>query len=116
MSFHKNARDAAIASLAGGKQGKFWEMHDILFKNFRALEKDKYPGYAKEIGLDVTKFNKDFADKAIGVQVDAEMKQGQAAGVRGTPTVFINGKLLKQRSLDGFKKQIEEAIAAAKKK
>ncbi|TPV94676.1 MAG: hypothetical protein B7733_13960 [Myxococcales bacterium FL481] len=114
LNIHKHARPAAIASLAAHRQGKFWEYHDVLFANYRALGDDQLLAYAKKLGLDTAKFKRDLSDPNLAKQIDDEMKQGRAAGVRGTPAFYVNGKRLKSRSLDGFKRQIDAALKNAK--
>ena len=114
LSFHKGARPAAVAAVAAQEQGKFWEMHDVLFANQRALAKDKMVGYAEQAGLDVARFKKDMAEKgdAYGKAVDADFRQGQSVSVRGTPTLFINGKKVQDRSVQGMAAMIESALKA----
>ncbi len=111
-TMHPNAMPAAKAAVAAGKQGKYWEMHDILFKNSRALGMDQIKGYAGEIGLDVPKWESDFNSPAVQAQVDQELADGRSAGVRGTPTFFINGKVAQGRSIEAFKQQIDAALGA----
>jgi protein-disulfide isomerase len=119
LSFHPQAMPSAKASLAAGRQGKFVEMHDKLFANQRELSEANYEKWAQELGLDLAKFKKDYADPAIEQQVKDEMAEGQKSGVRGTPTVFIgvnNGDHYKvtqapDRSVEGYKKMIKEALA-----
>jgi protein-disulfide isomerase len=114
LAMHKDARGAAIASLAAQKQGKFWEMHDKMFDNMRALKKDNLEAYAKELGLDVEQFKKDSADAAVAKFVDANQAISVALGARGTPGFFVNGKPIKGfRPAPEFKKLIDEEIAAA---
>lgn len=110
LSFHKQARPAARAAIAAGKQGKFWEMHDIIFENYRTLSDDVYAGYAEEIGIDVEQFNSDMSDKATDALIAEEMRQASKAGVRGTPTFFINGKKPQGRSFEIYKAIIDEEI------
>ena len=107
---HPHAMNAAKAAAAAQKQGKFWEMHDILFKNFRKLQPDAVKGYAKEIGLDVAQFERDLASPEVNKQIQEDMKLAQASGVRGTPTIFVGGKRLQQRSKDGFKSTIDQLL------
>ena len=114
LSFHKQALPAAKAAVAAGKQGKFWEMHDIVFEKMRELSDEKYPIWAGELGLDVEKFKADFASPETAALIAAEQKSGQAAGVRGTPTFFINGRKPSGRSFEAFKAMIEEEIAKKK--
>ena len=111
LSFHKQALPAAKAAVAAGKQGKFWEMHDIVFEKMRELSDEKYPIWAGELGLDVEKFKADFASPETAALIAAEQKSGQAAGVRGTPTFFINGrKLVGAQPVTAFKKLIDEQL------
>ncbi len=119
LSFHKDAPYAAKASLAAGKQGKFWEMHDKLFENQRAIKEDDIKGYAKAIGLDMAQFEKDVASDEIKKMVDADMKLAAKVGARGTPNFFINGEQLSgAQPFDRFKavidKQLEQAEEAIK--
>jgi len=110
-SIHPNALPAAKAALAAGKQGKYWEMHEIMFKNQRALGADQLKEYAKQVGLDVPKWEKDMNSQEVADQINAEMKEAQTAEVRGTPTIFVNGKRVMNRSVEGFKQLIDEAKA-----
>ena len=109
-SIHQNALNAAKAVVAAQKQGKFWEMHDKLFANQRALLPDNLKQYAQEIGLDVAKFEKDMTSPEVQKQIDADMKLAQDAEVRGTPTMFLNGKRVMNRSFEGLKQMIDEAL------
>jgi protein-disulfide isomerase len=113
LGFHKQAMPAALASIAAGKQGKFWEMHDIIFENYKTLADDQYPKYAETIGIDVEQFKTDMASKSTQDQVNTEMREASAAGVRGTPTFFINGKKPQGRSFDIYKGIIDTEIKKA---
>jgi protein-disulfide isomerase len=110
LRMHKFAEKAAIASLAARNQDKFWPMHDKLFENFRALNDAKIKQIAAEVGLDIARFEKDIANPALRQEMIADMQLGQKSGVRGTPTVFLNGQLVQQRSLAGFKAMIEKEL------
>ena len=110
VQIHPNAMNAAKASAAAQKQGKFWEMHDILFKNSRKLQPEDLKKYAAEIGLNVAKFEKDMESPEIAKQIDEDMALAQAVGVRGTPTLFVGGKRLMNRSMEGFKAMIDPAL------
>ena len=109
-SIHPNAMPASKAAVAAGKQGKFWEMHAKLFGNQRELSPDNYKKWAEELKLDVAKFEKDMASPEVQAQIDKEMAEAKAADVTGTPTIFVNGKRLQQRSMDGFKAAIDPAL------
>ena len=115
LPFHDRAKPAATAAAAAHRQGKFWEMHDKLFANQRDLTDDNFQKWAKEIGLDMAKFNADLKDDAIAKQIDRDIAIANALGARGTPAFFINGKLLSgAQPYENFKKEVDDAIAAAK--
>ena len=114
LSFHQQAKPAAIAALAAHRQGKFWEMHDKLFGNAKELTEANFKKWAGEIGLDVAKFEKDYADPAIAAQVDRDQKVANALGVRGTPGFFVNGvNISGAQPFENFKKIIDEQIQRA---
>jgi len=92
LNFHKKAMPAAIAAQCANEQGKFWEYHDHMFANQSSLADDKHAGWAKELGLDVAKFEACQKNEATATFVKADMKQAELAGVRGTPSVYINGE------------------------
>jgi protein-disulfide isomerase len=89
---HSEAEFAAEASLAAQAQGKFWEMHDLIYDGFPNLSKQLVGIYAKQLKLDLTKFNADLASHKYHARVAAEEKEGEDAGVAGTPTFYFNGK------------------------
>ncbi len=111
-SIHQNALNASKAALAAKKQGKFWEMHDKLFANQRALAPDNLKQYAQQIGLNVDQFEKDMASPELQKQIDEETKLANEVQVSGTPTLFLNGKRVMNRSADGLKQMIDEALKA----
>ena len=94
LPFHQQAQKAAEASLCASDQGKFWEMHDAMFANQQALGVDQLKAQAAQLGLKADEFNSclDSGKHAAAVQTD--LKEGQAAGVNGTPAMFINGRFL----------------------
>ena len=93
LSMHPHAPLAAAASLAAKDQGKFWQMHDLLFANYRKLTRENMLVWAKEIGLDVEKFQADLDSGKYKKVVEKDTTDGETAGVYGTPAFFINGKL-----------------------
>ena len=111
-TMHPNALPSSKAAVAAGKQGKFWEMHDIIFKNNRELSYDKLKEYAGQVGLDVARWEKDFNSPDVQQAIDKELADGRAADVQGTPTFFVNGKRVANRSLEGFKQMIDDALKA----
>jgi len=112
---HKFAMKAATAALAAESQGKFWEFHDLLFKNYNKLNDQKISEIALELRLDQTKFNTKMKDPMITAMIRQDVREGAQAGVRGTPTVFINGRLLKKRSLQGFQAAIDKELQKLRK-
>ena len=111
---HKAAMNASIASLAAHQQGKFWEFHSELFKNYNKLNDEKFDEIAQSIGLEMEQFKQDMQNPALSAMVQRDLKDGVEAGVRGTPSIFINGRMLQQRSLPGFKQIIDEELAKKK--
>jgi protein-disulfide isomerase len=109
-SIHRNALNAARAAVSAQKQGKFWEMYAKLFANQRALSPDNLKQYAQAIGLDVDKFEKDMASPEVQKQIDDDVKLAQEVQVRGTPTLFLNGKRVMNRSFEGIKEMIDLAL------
>lgn len=113
LSFHPHAAKAAEASLCAADQGKFWEYHDVLFKNQKKLEPADLKAHATEVGMDGQKFGQclDSGDKKKAV--DADQAAGLAAGVGGTPAFFINGIFLNgAQPIDEFKKVIDGELAS----
>ena len=116
LNFHKMARPASEAAAAAQRQDKFWEMHDLLFKNHKKLSAEIIDNLAAEIGLDKEKFDADRKDKALKAQVQKDYTDGVKAGVRGTPTFFVNGIQVKDRSFKGFQQLIDKALKKAEEK
>ena len=107
---HKFAMPAATAALAAEKQGKFWEFHDLLFKDYNRLNEQKVKEIAQKLKLDMERFEKDRKDPGIRALINRDLAEGNRAGVRGTPTIFVNGRLLRNRSMAGFQELIEKAL------
>jgi protein-disulfide isomerase len=91
VEIHPHALQAAVAALAADEQGRFWEMHEVLFANQKALGRDALNGYAAHLGLDVERFRRDFASDAQLRRLERDVAGGLAAGVHGTPTLFLDG-------------------------
>lgn len=92
LDMHPHARMAAAAALAAGDQGKFWEMHDKLFANYNRLSRERIVELAKELGLDMSRFQKDLDSGKYETRIERDLNDGVQAGVQGTPTLFVNGK------------------------
>jgi protein-disulfide isomerase len=88
---HPHAEHAAEAAEAAGAQGKFWEMHDMLYENQDALEDENLAQYAEALGLDVTRFIREMSEHTHAARVREDFRSGVRSGVNGTPTFFING-------------------------
>ena len=94
LSFHPHAQKAAEASLCAHEQGKFRELHDAMFQNQKQLEVSTLKTKAAGLGMNAEKFNTCLDSGKFASQVEADMLEGQAAGVSGTPAMFINGRLV----------------------
>ena len=88
LAMHKKAPAAHAATEAAYLQGKFWEMHDLIFANQRELSAEKYYGYAAQLNLDVEKFKKDYLSAEVKSAVDTDTKEAASLGVTGTPVSF----------------------------
>ena len=111
---HKYAYKAAMAALAAGHQDKFWEFHDQLFKNYNRLNDQKIQEISKELGLDQTKFSEHQKSPVEAARIRKDYEEGIRLGVRGTPTIFINGKKLKNRSMQAMEANIQQELKAGK--
>jgi protein-disulfide isomerase len=90
---HPRAAGAAKAAVAAGRQGKFWPMHDRLLEYQAYLSPDAFRLHAEDLGLDVDRFTTDLVDPAVTARIERDLASGRAIGVRGTPTLFVNGVL-----------------------
>lgn len=120
VQIHPNAFIASRAAEAAGKQGKFFEMHDLLYENQDSWKDSSEPStifetYAEQLGLNVDQFKLDLASEEIASIINADVKSGQAIGANSTPTFVINDKKVDPlpTSADEFKALIEEAIKNA---
>jgi protein-disulfide isomerase len=107
-SIHPNAQKAAEAAECAEEQGKYYEMHDKIFENQQAITTTDLKKYANEIGLDTNTFNVCLDSGEMAGEVQKDFQDGQLAGVRGTPTFFINGKpLVGAQPFEAFQQIIE---------
>jgi protein-disulfide isomerase len=107
LAMHSSARPAAIAALAAHAQGKFFEYHQKLFANYASLTDTKLQELAAEISLDEERFKKDMTSPRLQAVIERDLNEGRKMGVRGIPAIFVNGKLLEDRSLRGFQVMID---------
>ncbi len=113
---HQNAKPAAYATEAAGRQGKFWEMHDLIFDNQKDWSdkrnaEETFVTYANSLRLDIEKFKNDFASPEIKDKVENDYQSGQKARVNATPTFFLNGKkIANPRNYDELRNIINQTI------
>src|SRR5690606_7573679 len=111
LPMHKDAEPAHRAGIAAQNQGKFWEMHDLLFADKSKRTEEDFVAFAGQIGLDVAKFKKDFSDPATAQRVKDDMAECSKMEVRGAPGFLINGRLLSgARPMPDFKKVLDEEL------
>lgn len=117
---HQNAFIASRAAESAGRQGKFFEMHDLLYENQEVWSQNSNPssifeGYATQLELNLDQFKSDMTSADVAGVINADVKEGQAIGANSTPTFTLNGRKIDQnpRSVDDFKKLIDEEIAKA---
>ncbi len=114
LPFHKDAMPAAEAAEAAGAQGKFSEMHSLLFRNQRALKREHLHGYARQLSLDMDRFAADLASGVHRRRIEADQALAAKLGARGTPHFFINGWSLRgAQPIEKFREQIEVALKEA---
>jgi protein-disulfide isomerase/copper chaperone CopZ len=115
LSQHAQAMKAAEAAEAAREQGKYWEYVALLFRNQSALQVEKLKEYATQLGLDRAKFDAALDSGRFTDKVHRDMLEGQRVGVSGTPTIFINGRRISDRSYEGLKAVVEAALKAPAK-
>ncbi len=110
LSSHRFSLPAAVASMAAHRQQKFWPFHDQLFANYNQLSEQKIEEIAQEMGFEQEAFNKMLQDPALLEQIKRDYQQGVAAGVRGTPSLYINGQLVRNPSPEEIQAMIDNAL------
>lgn len=103
-----------MAALAAGRQGKFWEFHDELYKNYNRLNDQKIDEIAKQLQLNETEFNENQKDPQLVDLIRQDYEEGIRLGIRGVPTVYINGKKMRDRSPESLAAAIEQELAKTK--
>lgn len=116
-NIHENALDAARAAEAAGMQGRFWQMHDQLYKNQQKWAKNPrarqlFTEYAGFLGLDLTRFARDIDSMQANTRVRQDVERGVSLGVTGTPTVFLNGRELTLDTPQDLPKALDAALGA----
>lgn len=116
LGAHAQSHPAARATLAAHRQGRFWQMHDLIFANQGSLSGARFVEFATELGLNVEKFKKDLEDPAIYTQIERDKKEAIAANLTGTPTIYINGRLyLDDKTPEALAAYIKAQLAKAAK-
>jgi protein-disulfide isomerase len=111
LEMHSQAALAAEAALAAQRQGKFWQLHDAMYADRTRLSRPNILAMAEKIGLDVKRFQEDWDSPAIRQALAKEQKEGDAIGVSGTPTIFIDGKRYEgDLALDAIRPIIDKEI------
>jgi protein-disulfide isomerase len=119
LQMHKYAFLASRAAEAAGLQGKFWEMHDLLYDNQKEWSDSMEPrvqfdSYATRLGLDVQRFKTDMERQDLAERIKSDLLRGNSVGVKGTPTVYLNGRELVPGKLvteEDLRREIEAALA-----
>ena len=116
LDFHAGARPAAEGARCAAVMGRFWEYHDLLFVAQPEFSRDQLVGYAARLGLDRTAFASCLDSGRFRAAVDADINEGRARGVRGTPTFFVNGRrLVGAQPIETFREAIRDALEDARK-
>jgi len=114
LSFHNEARGAAYASICAGEQGQFWEYHDLLFANQRALQREQLNGYAETLELDMEKFETCMTAPETEALVAADLEAAAQVGATGTPAFFVNGIFISgAQPIEVFDGMIQEELESA---
>ena len=111
LDIHKDAPLAHLAAAAAGEQGKFWEFHDKLFANQPRIQREFLLRYARELGLDIRRFEQALDGARGKAAIDADIAEAKSLGATGTPAFFINGRYLSgARPFDEFAKVINAEL------
>lgn len=110
LNSHKYSWQAATAAVAANEKGKFWEFYKLLFDNYSQINDAKIMEIRKMFGFNTPEFEALMNSIEIRARVSNDREEGIRLGVKGTPTVFINGKQLKNKRLEGFKEAIEKEL------
>ncbi|RJR36989.1 MAG: hypothetical protein C4576_23210 [Desulfobacteraceae bacterium] len=115
LKSHPFAVKAALSALSAARQGRFWEFHDLLFKSFNNLNDDRISEIARELKLDLDLFEKMKKDSSVQEQLRKDLREGEKAGLRGVPVLFINGKIQRDRTMEGISREITNLLLKEKR-
>jgi protein-disulfide isomerase len=117
LPVHKYAREAALAAEAAGLQGRYWEMHDVLYREQAVWSKadnarELFDSYAGMLGLNLNQFKKDVASEKARQRIESDQERADSLGVRSTPTVFINNQEVapNEKTPNGLRTKIDAAL------
>jgi protein-disulfide isomerase len=118
LDIHADSRLAHMAALSAGEQGKFWEMHDLIFAHQHSLKRSDLLSFATQLNLDVVKFQKDIESPQLKARIDDDISEGQRVGVVATPTFIVNGETFSgfsggqlQAKIDSQASRTQEQVA-----
>ena len=112
LEIHKDAVGAALAAEGAGKQGKFWEFHDLLFANQKQLGPEALKEHAKALRLDMKRFESDLLDSEDQKKIDKDVAEAKALGINGTPGIFVNGRFVEgAQPFEVFAKIIDDELS-----
>jgi protein-disulfide isomerase len=107
---HAMSHQAARTAEAAGKQGKYWEMYDLLFANQDKFSEELFPQLAQQLGLDMTVYAKDYNDPSVAAKIQSDIADGNRFGINATPTFFLNGKKLELNNFNDLKTAVDRAV------
>jgi protein-disulfide isomerase len=112
LEMHTKAPAAHAAAEAAFRQGKFWEMYDLLFADQKNLEPEQFEKYATQLGLDLGRFKADYVSAEVRARIDADQHEGAALGITGAPGFFVNGRFVYgAQPYEVFKQLVDEELA-----
>jgi protein-disulfide isomerase len=114
LDFHPDSRRAHTAALAAGEQGRFWEMHDLLFAHQTTLRRTDLLDLASQLGLDMAKFQKDLDNPQLRAKIEDDKREGERLGVSATPTFVVNGEAIAGFSAEKLQARIDEEMSLAR--
>ncbi|MCX5905368.1 MAG: DsbA family protein, partial [Proteobacteria bacterium] len=115
LRMHPFAEKAAMAALAAAKQNKYHELSSLYFKNFKNLNDQTIKEYAQQAGINMEAFDKEREDNALKTIIAEDLNLGKKLGIRGVPSVFINGRAFRGRSIDALSQQVEQELKKSAK-
>jgi protein-disulfide isomerase len=115
LRMHQFAEKASMAALAAAKQNKYREVSSLYFKNFKNLNDQTIKEYAQQAGISMEAFDKDREDNAYRAIIAEDINLGKKLGIRGVPSLFINGRALRGRSIDALSQQVEQELKKSSK-